>query len=67
MKRLLRCDCGFEVRAEGDAEFVASVQRHAFEAHGMRFTRDEVLQLALRLVGGEGTEQPQLGDPRGET
>ena len=42
MERLLRCDCGFEVRADDDAAFVAGVQRHAFEAHGMRLTPDHV-------------------------
>jgi len=49
MEKLLRCDCGFEVRAEDDAELVAGVQRHAFDVHGMDLTRDEVMQLALRL------------------
>ena len=66
MERLLRCDCGFEVRAEDDAELVAGVQRHAFDAHGMRLTRDDVLQLALRLDGREATEQPPR-NPRGGT
>jgi predicted small metal-binding protein len=66
MERLLRCDCGFEVRAEDDAELVAGVQRHAYDAHGMRLTRDDVLQLALRVDAREATEQPS-GDPRGGT
>jgi Protein of unknown function (DUF1059) len=48
MERLLRCDCGFEVRAEDEAELVAEVQRHALEAHAMPFSDDEVLRLALR-------------------
>jgi len=67
MERLLRCDCGFEVRADGDDELVAGVRRHAFDAHGMDLTRDDVLRLALRLEGGEVTEQPPAGDPRGGT
>jgi predicted small metal-binding protein len=66
MERLLRCDCGFEVRAEDDAELVAGVQRHAYDTHGMRLTRDDVLQLALRLDAREATEQPPR-DPRGGT
>jgi predicted small metal-binding protein len=66
MERLLRCDCGFEVRAEDDVELVAGVQRHAYDAHGMRLTRDDVLQLALRLDAREMTEQPPE-DPRGGT
>jgi hypothetical protein len=65
MERLLRCDCGFEVRADEDALFVATVQRHAFEAHGMRLTPDQVRGLARRLESGRATEQPQPGDPKG--
>jgi len=65
MERLLRCDCGFEVRAGDDAKLVAEVQRHAREAHGMRLTPDDVLRLALRAELGEPTGQPRLGDPRG--
>jgi predicted small metal-binding protein len=48
---VLRCDCGFEVHADGEAELVAEVQRHALEAHGMRFSPEEVLQLAGRRQG----------------
>jgi len=66
MKRLLRCDCGYEVCAEDDAELVARVQRHAFDAHGMDLTRDDVLELALRADARAATEQPPR-DPRGGT
>jgi predicted small metal-binding protein len=66
MERLLRCDCGFEVRADDDAQFVAGVQRHAFEAHGMRLTPDEVRRLAERLEPGEAIAQPPQGDTKGE-
>lgn len=48
MDTVLRCDCGFEVRASDEAEFVAQVQGHALTAHGMTFSREEVLQLAAR-------------------
>ena len=64
MERLLRCDCGFEVRADDDAELVARVQRHALDAHGMQLTGDEVLQLAVRFEAGQATEPPS-GDTRG--
>jgi predicted small metal-binding protein len=67
MERLLRCDCGFEVRAEDDAELVAGVQRHAFDAHGMRLTRDDVRRLAQRLDADEPAEKPPLGDTKGAT
>jgi len=46
--RVLRCDCGFEARAEDEDGFVAEVQRHAREVHGMALSRDEALSLASR-------------------
>lgn len=63
MQTVLQCDCGFEVHAEDEAELVAEVQRHALEAHGMQFSSDEVLQLALRAKSGERIwqQQQQLG------
>jgi predicted small metal-binding protein len=55
MGRLLRCDCGFEVHADEDAELVARVQRHALDAHQMRLSPEDVLELACRA------EQSELG------
>jgi predicted small metal-binding protein len=65
MERLLRCYCGFEVRADDDATFVAGVRRHALEAHGMRLTSDEVIRLAVRVEPGEAIAQPQHEDAKG--
>ena len=47
-KRVLRCDCGYEVSAETDDEFVADVLRHALEAHGMELTTEDALLVAFR-------------------
>jgi predicted small metal-binding protein len=58
----LHCDCGFEAHAEDEAELIAQVQRHALEAHGMRFSHEEVLQLASRVGLGEATWRQRLGD-----
>jgi predicted small metal-binding protein len=61
---VLQCDCGFEVRADDEAELVSRVQRHAFEAHGMRFSPEDVLRLAF---GAEQvTRQQGLEAPKGE-
>jgi predicted small metal-binding protein len=62
MDKVLRCDCGFEVHADDEAELVAQVQRHALRAHGMQFSPEEVLQLAFRTELGERTWQQRLGD-----
>jgi predicted small metal-binding protein len=62
MDKVLRCDCGFEVHADDEAELVAQVQRHALRVHGMQFSPEEVLQLAFRAELGERTWQRRLGD-----
>lgn len=48
METVLRCDCGFEVRAHNEAELIARVQHHALKAHGLAFTPDEVVEVAFR-------------------
>jgi hypothetical protein len=46
--KVLHCDCGFEARAVDEDEFIADVQRHAWEAHRMALSHDEALLLAFR-------------------
>jgi predicted small metal-binding protein len=48
MKNVLRCDCGFEVRAEDDETLVALAQAHAREVHDMELSAEQVLRLAAR-------------------
>ena len=62
MEKVLRCDCGFEVHADDEAELVAEVRRHALGEHGMQFSPEEVLQLAFRAELGEETWQRRLED-----
>jgi predicted small metal-binding protein len=62
MQKVLRCDCGFEVHADDDADLVVEVQRHALDAHGMHFTPEEVMQLASRAELGARSCQQRLGD-----
>jgi hypothetical protein len=59
MENVLRCDCGFEVRAVDEAEFITRVQRHASDAHGMRLSRDDVLRLAAPADLGKASSQPR--------
>lgn len=66
MERVLHCDCGFEVHADDEAEFVARVRRHALKEHGMQLSPEEVLQLAFRAELDEETWQQRLGDRRHE-
>ena len=46
LERVLRCDCGFEARAEHEDELVAEVLRHAWEAHAMALAPEEARSLA---------------------
>ena len=62
MEKLLRCDCGFEVHADDEAELVAGVRQHALKAHGMQLSAEEVLQLALRAELDDAVWQQRLGD-----
>lgn len=59
-KNVLHCECGFEVRADDEAELIAQVQRHALEAHGMRFSPEEVLQLASASELPDATSHRKL-------
>lgn len=48
MEKVLRCDCGFEARADHEDGLVAEVRRHAWAAHGMALSPDQALLLASR-------------------
>ena len=48
MRKVLRCDCGYEVSADSDEELVADVRRHALDAHGMELTAEDALLVAFR-------------------
>jgi predicted small metal-binding protein len=48
MQKILRCDCGFEVRADEDDALVERVREHALSAHGMRLSVEQALELAAR-------------------
>jgi hypothetical protein len=49
MRKVLRCDCGYEVSADSDEELVADVRRHALDAHGMELTAEDALLVAFRV------------------
>jgi hypothetical protein len=47
--KLIRCDCGYHVRATTEAQQVAEVRRHAWRAHRISFSTEEALAILLRL------------------
>ena len=46
--KALRCECGYEVRASDEGDFVEEIRRHASEAHGIAFS----VELARELARG---------------
>ncbi len=46
-KLTVRCECGFVARGSED-EVVEAIGDHAFKAHNMKTTRDEILARAER-------------------
>jgi len=46
MSKVIRCPCGFVVRAESDNALVAKAQEHAKQAHGMELTPEEAMSMA---------------------
>lgn len=52
------CDCGYSVEARGEAEQVAEIRRHAWEAHGLAFSKAEALAVLLRCDLESSEESP---------
>jgi Protein of unknown function (DUF1059) len=46
--KIIRCDCGYRVRARTEQRQVAEVRRHAWEAHGISFSTEAALAVLLR-------------------
>ena len=61
--RVITCECGFEARAADEEGLVATVRRHAVEAHGMPLSHDEALLLLFHAELAEATAIP----PRPQT
>ena len=47
--KIVRCDCGYRIRALTEERQVAEVRRHAWEAHGISFSTEDALAVLLRL------------------
>jgi predicted small metal-binding protein len=46
--KVLRCECGYEARADDEDGLVAEVRRHAWQAHSMTLSHSDALQLTRR-------------------
>ena len=67
MDKVLRCDCGFEVRSGDEARLVADARQHARDVHGMELTYEQVLAVAFRAQLNETAWQRQMGPGALET
>jgi hypothetical protein len=63
----LRCECGYEVTATDEADFIDDIRRHAREAHGIVFSVEEALLVVLlsqlelsRDSSDIGTRNPRM-------
>jgi predicted small metal-binding protein len=46
MQKVIKCPCGFVVRAEDDEQLVAKAQEHAKQVHQMDLSREQALAMA---------------------
>jgi predicted small metal-binding protein len=52
VRRMIRCDCGFEAVGDGDDELVEAAQAHARKVHGADISPEAVLRLARASTSG---------------
>jgi len=57
MRKVVRCSCGVEVRAEDERELIERVQAHAREAHGVSISDEQVL--AMAEIDEEDDDRPK--------
>jgi len=46
VNKVIKCDCGFVVRAGSDDELVNAAKKHAKDVHSMDLTAEQVLAMA---------------------
>ena len=46
VRKMVKCQCGFIVRAESDDKLVAALQKHALADHKMEVSRETILAMA---------------------
>jgi predicted small metal-binding protein len=63
MEKVLRCECGFEARADNDEALVGRARAHAKSVHGMELTAEQVLELAARAESREVEPHMALAAP----
>jgi predicted small metal-binding protein len=45
MRRLVRCTCGVEIRAEETATLIQRVRKHAKDAHDLELSDEQILAM----------------------
>ena len=45
MMRVVRCECGGEIRDAEESELIAATKRHAWDGHQMKLTDEQVVAM----------------------
>jgi predicted small metal-binding protein len=45
MQRIVRCNCGAEIRSDNERDLIEQVQQHAKSAHDLDLTAEQVLAM----------------------
>jgi predicted small metal-binding protein len=45
MQRIVRCNCGAEIRSDNERDLIEQVQQHAKSAHDLDLTEEQVLAM----------------------
>ncbi|MDT4916122.1 MAG: hypothetical protein QOI15_804 [Pseudonocardiales bacterium] len=61
MTVVLRCECGFTVRAGDEHHLIREAQRHALDAHRMALSAEQILCAAFEAELAAGP-RPTAGD-----
>lgn len=71
MTIVLRCDCGFAVRADDERELIRRAQQHAVRAHRMALSAEQIVRAAFEAElaanawpGSRDAEPPQDEEQR---
>jgi hypothetical protein len=55
---VLRCECGYQVSGNDEADLVEAIRRHARHAHGIAFSVEDALLVAFRSQLDLSRESP---------
>src|SRR5258708_18826753 len=64
IRKMVKCQCGFVVRATSDDQLVAELQKHAKEDHKLDISRETILAMAQPDPGRSKPNSARAKGPR---